>query len=193
MKTVRTLATVAVLSLGMVTAAQAQLAVEGRVGVAIPSGDDFGDAASTGFGFEGNVAYGVMPMLELYAGASWARFGVDSDEGEDVDADFTDLGFAGGARVNIPAAMVQPWIRGGLIYNRLEISGEEGDVEASFKTDWGVGFEIGGGVAIPVAPTIVITPGIRYRSYSPEASFGEFTDEADVNSIVIDVGARFTI
>lgn len=193
MNTVRTLATVAALSLGMVTAAHAQFAVEGRVGAAIPTGDDFGETATTGFGFEGNVAYGVMPLLEVYAGASWTRFGVDSEEAEEVDAHFTDLGFSAGARVNLPGAIVQPWLRGGLIYHRLQISGEEGGFEASFKTDWALGFEVGGGGGIPVAPTVVITPGVRYRSYSPEVSFGELTGDADVNSVVIDIGARLTI
>lgn len=189
----RTLATAAVLSVGMATAAHAQLAVEGRVGAAIPGGDDFGEAASTGFMVEGNVGFGVMPLLELYVGANWARYGVEEDDGEDVDANFTDYGVAGGARVNLPAGVVQPWVRGGLIYNRLEISGAEEGLEVTIESDWALGFEVAGGVAIPVAPTIVVTPGVRYRSYSPEVNLGEFGGDIDVNSVVIDVGARFTI
>ncbi|HUE96038.1 MAG TPA: hypothetical protein VMN39_05235 [Longimicrobiaceae bacterium] len=130
-----------------------------------------------------------MPMVDLYAGASWARFGFD-DADEEADANFTDSGFFAGARVALPAGPVQPWLRGGVIYNALEVSGEEEGISVSFETDRTVGFEVGGGIGFSVIPMVTITPGVRYRSYSPEFQFGEESGDVDVNYIAIDIGAR---
>jgi opacity protein-like surface antigen len=189
MKLVRVMLTAATLTVAAAGAAQAQFAVEGRVGGAIPMGDDFGDAASNGFGLEANASFGILPLVDLYAGASWTRFGIESD-GEDVDADFTDTGFFAGARVGLPAGPIQPWVRGGVIYNQLEASGEDGGVSVSVESERAVGFEIGGGISFSVMPMVSITPGVRYRSYSPDFNFGDETGSADVNYLTIDVGAR---
>jgi hypothetical protein len=58
-------------------------------------------------------------------------------------------------------AGMTPWLGSGLLIHRLEVTGAPvPDGSTS------LGFEFGGGVAIPVAPAVRITPGLGYRWYN---------------------------
>jgi opacity protein-like surface antigen len=171
MKTVKTLFAVLSLAVLAPVALQAQtpFSVEVQAGAVIPTGDFADDFATTGFGFGINAAYRVIPALDIYAGYSWQRFGVDDAEFDDVDVDLDDSGFALGARLFVPGmATLSPWVRGGVIFHQLKVSGSEGGFSASFTSDRTVGFEVGAGLAFPVAPNFAITPAVLFRTYEPE-------------------------
>lgn len=193
MKAVRTLAAALGLAVLVPAAAQAQISpfsVEARVGAAIPTGD-FADGVTTGFGFDANVAYRVMPMLELYGGYSWTRFGFDDDEEFDEDVNMDDSGFAVGARVmfaGVPG--IDPWVRGGVILHQLKTSFSEGPVSGSFTTDRAAGFEAAAGVAIPVAPRVALTPAVTFRTYTPKFDGESF--DSSVQYVGLHLGGRIS-
>lgn len=171
--------------------AQTPLSVEVQAGVVIPTGDFAEDFATTGFGLGINAAYRILPMLDLYAGYSWQRFGVDDEEFPDADIDVEDSGFALGARLNVPAVPgLSPWVRAGVILHELQVSGTDGGFTASFTSDRALGFEVGAGLAFPVAPRVSLTPGITFRSYKPEFD-GETADEP-VTYFGIHLGGRIS-
>lgn len=183
----------AILAVGLAAPAQAQFSpfsIEGRAGAAFPTGD-IADGLNTGFSVGANVGYSVMPLLDLYAGYSFQRFGFDDDEefGE-VDADATDSGFSLGARLGLPAGAISPWVFGGVLLHQVEIEGRDGDVTASMTSDRSVGFEVGGGVALPIAPALSLTPAVRYRRYSTDFDFGGETWSEDITYFTVDVGVR---
>jgi opacity protein-like surface antigen len=202
MKTLRVFCAGLALAAAAPLAAQAQQAAgplqfELRGGAGVPTGE-FGEGLKTGWGINANAAYFVTPVIGIYAGYSYSRFGIkDADwEVEEADLDFgfdvTDSGIGLGAIVNVPGVpSLAPWIRGGLVYHKLgfEVSGSGGS--ASVKGDAALGFEVGGGLAIPVAPRISITPGVGYRQFRPRFD-GETADEA-VTDLTFDIGVRIRL
>jgi opacity protein-like surface antigen len=192
MKTLRTLFAVPAIALLAPVAVEAQipLSIEASVGAVVPTGD-FAEGLTTGFGFGVNAAYRVMPMLDVYAGYSWQRFGIEDDpELEGIDMDIDDTGFAFGARVNMPMPGINPWVRAGLIMHQMKFSASAEGMSFSDETDLAAGFEAAAGVAIALAPRISLTPSLSYRSYKPKYD-GETADEA-VSYFGVNIGARFS-
>lgn len=148
--------------------------IGGGAGAAIPTGDLSDGDAELGFGFDVSGAAHFNPMLAIYARYSYYTFGVDTGD-PDVDANYNDSGFGLGARLSFAGADeggLTPWFEGGLIYNSLEVEGSSGGVTVSADSDWGVGFEVGAGLDVPVSEGgLVIQPRAYFRSYSPEDGF----------------------
>lgn len=192
MKRIRVLFVMVGLAVAAPVAVQAQtpFSIEAQAGVMVPTGDFADDFATTGFGFGVNAAYRIMPMLDIYAGYSWQRFGTDS-EFEEVDVDIDDSGFALGGRVMFPGTGLDPWIRAGVILHELKLSGSEGGFSASITSDRAVGFEGAAGLAFPVAPRIQLTPGVTFRTYKPEFE-GETSDES-VTYFGVHIGGRISL
>jgi opacity protein-like surface antigen len=134
------------------------LSVEGRLDAAFPVGD-FSDVASTGAGFGVGASLGIVPGVGVYGTYSHTRFGVPV--GSDRTPDATDSGFSVGLTTALPgmSPRVSPWVGAGLVLHRLEVGGSRSGI------DQDVGFEVGGGVAIGVAPGVRLTPGVGYRHY----------------------------
>lgn len=164
------------LVLGTVAPAAGQLAglagtpllIEGRVFAGFPTGDfGEGDDLDTGLGFGVEAAYNVTPSLAVFAGYSRLRFGV---EGEG-DFDLVDSGLDAGLRYTLPVVgSLRPYLRGGLVYHELEIDRPNGNS----STDYGLGFDIGGGLAVPLSPRFSIQPSISYVAYSSEVDGADF-------------------
>jgi hypothetical protein len=148
---------------GVTTQAHAQAlgvpaALDGRVDFAFPMGD-FGDIADQGIGFSVGAVVTLLPGFGVYGSYSQTRFGGGWTGDEPSDA--TDSGFAVGLSAALPGrAGVEPWVGGGLLFHQLEVGGTRTGV------DQDLGFELGAGVAIPVAPRLRLSPAVNYRQYS---------------------------
>jgi opacity protein-like surface antigen len=147
---------VAALALGATAgAAQAQspvpFSVEARANAALPTGS-FAEGVDAGIGFGVSAAVGVTPGLGVYGGYSRTEFGLTGREGNAVDS-----GFAAGVTAALPAApALSPWVGAGALFHQLDIDG---------TSEGSVGFEVGGGVAVPLGQRVRVTPGIGYRQY----------------------------
>ena len=149
---------------GTATVAGAQslpipLSLEGRVDAAFPMGD-FGDEADTGVGYGVSAALGVAPGFGVYGSYSHTRFG--QGPGSTGTPDATDSGFSVGVTAAIPSGGMgmAPWVGGGLVFHQLQLGGNGSGIEEE------MGFEVGGGVAVGVAPGVRLTPGVGYRRYA---------------------------
>jgi hypothetical protein len=155
-------------------------AFEARAGIAAPTGD-LGDVAGNGFVVGGNITYHAFPIVGIYGGVSHAQFSVD-----DGDGDFKDSGFEIGARIGIPTPLIpiDPWIKGGAVFHRLELTGAGTD---DFN-DWGTGYEIGAGLGFGFGP-VSVTPGVTYVSYKVDGGGGDDT----ASYVKAEVGVRVRI
>jgi hypothetical protein len=154
-------------------------AFEARAGVAVPTGE-LGDAAGNGFVVGGSITYLTVPMIGIYAGGTHARMSADAA------GDYRDTGLDLGVRVGIPTPLIpiDPWVKGGLVFHRLELS----DAGADDFDETGLGFEVGAGLGFGFGP-LSITPGIGYVSYRVSAGL----TDATISYVKADVGVRIRL
>lgn len=183
-------------ALGVAGQAEAQMgtlpiSAEVRGGFGFPMGDfgdDAGRRASAGPGFEANVGLGLTQMVGVYAGFNWFEFGQESSVIDDEN--LTDSGLNAGAMLNLSGmAPMGPWIRGGVVWHKLEGDRAFAGV-ADRESDRSLGFEVGGGLSFPLGMVISVTPGVRYVSYTPQYD-GNAADNSNVSYLIADVGLRF--
>jgi hypothetical protein len=198
--------TLGLLSLAAATAfaapAHAQLpnvtpfSFEVRGGLAFPtgdfgedSGDDAGDVES-GTTLGANVTFHFMPLLGIYGGYTYNRFGVENVD----EIDFVDQGFNAGIRVAIPTPLIpiDPYVKAGLVYNKLGLAGDTDGLEDLIPdSDSSLGFEVGAGVGIGLGPKLSFTPQVTYTRYEPKYD-GDGVD-FNVEHIRVDVGLRLRL
>jgi len=178
----------------LVTPVQAQLptftpfSFEVRGGVAVPTEQLKDDAqAKAGLVVSGSVTYHVIPMIGIYAGATRASFAVDSDVSE--EGGYTSTGLDVGVRLAVPTPLIpiDPWIKAGLTFQKLE-GDEFEDEENNIETDMSTGFEVGAGLGFGFGP-VSITPGVSYVRYK----FDDFGEDVDIGYVKADIGVRIRI
>ena len=147
--------------------------IEPRAGLSIPMGDD-SDDLEVGLAFTGDVLYQFTPQVAVYAGYNYNRFAFkDTDE-----ADAEIKGFDAGVRFSLsPMAGFTPFLKGGALYQQAAITGDGG----SLSGDSEFGFQVGGGVEVPISPRF---------SFTPQASFNKVKDAQYVN---VEAGLRIRL
>jgi hypothetical protein len=133
------------------------IGADARAELAFPLGD-FADVAGTGTGYSVGLSLGLLPGIGVYGSYSEIRFG--GGWTGDAVSDATDRGFALGVSAAFgDGHWVIPWVGAGVLFHDLEINGS-GD---GISTD--TGFEVGGGVLIPLTGQLRLSPGLNYRHY----------------------------
>lgn len=152
--------------------------IEPRGEIAFPTGSfrstlDLG----RGYGFGAAIKYSVAVPFALYVG--WDRFRFDGNP-DDRDVRVTDQGFRLGAQLGLPqpVAGLSPFAIAGAIMTRASLSGWDPDQAGSVGGRRSNGYEVGGGVMIPVASGIWLVPEGRFRSH---ANAWEFTTADDLD------------
>ncbi len=162
---------------------------EVRGGVAVPTGDFNEDAgAAPGLALSGTVTYHALPMIGIYGGFTYNRFGVDDDLAEIVgDGQFVETGVDVGARLAIPTPLIpiDPWIRAGVLFHKLGGDGFEDD-DFNADGDTGFGYEVGAGLGFGFGP-VSLTPGVSFVSYDVEGA------DASATYFRADVGVRIRL
>lgn len=175
-----------------VTAATAQRkwSFELRPGVNVATKKIGSVNLKTGFGLEGAFAYRFTPNLGAYAGWSWNKFGSkEAFAGSKVD--FEETGYLFGLQFIHPIekSIVSYMLKGGGIYNHIETENSSGKIIND--TGHGLGWQIGGGLTIPLNERWLLTPEIRYRSLSRNINIGDTKTAVDLNYISAGVGLSF--
>ncbi|HEY0037590.1 MAG TPA: outer membrane beta-barrel protein [Longimicrobium sp.] len=171
---------------------------EVRGGLALPSGELKDEAnAQTGYTVGANATFHLSPLLGIYGGYTYNRFGVDlgdleEEVDEDVSVDVVDQGFNAGVRVAIPTPLIpiDPYLKAGAVFNKVGFAGDDVDGD-DFESDNSLGFEIGAGVGIGLGPKLSFTPQVTYTSYKPK--FDGESDDESVDHIRLDVGLRIRL
>jgi hypothetical protein len=154
-------AIIALALLSATSAARAQtgkVALEGRGGMAFPTGDLSRGGASSGMAAALDLIYNVRPWFSGYVGASRDEF----------DGDFSATGLqAGGKFIAHRDGTMLPWASAGLLWQKLNTDGADSDME--------LGFEAGLGADFAITDRFSLTPGVRYRSFNAGFTPGEIT------------------
>ena len=162
---------------------------EVRGGVAVPTGD-FKDElqATPGLALSGTVTYHAIPMIGIYGGFTYNRYGVDDDLAELIgDGNFVETGVDVGARLAIPTPLIpiDPWIRAGVLFHKLGGDGFE-DEDFNEDSDTGFGWEVGAGLGFGFGP-VSLTPGISFVSFDVDGA------DASATYFRADVGVRIRL
>ena len=178
-----------------VAAQRSPVSIEARAGLAFPSGAlSSGQrdlAADLGFAVGMTALIEMGPELSLYGGWSRHGFGCPANFGCDVDGDFTSHGYEVGVEYILPHQTVMaPWLRAGATLHRFRYRAGTFETE----TDPAAGFEIGGGVHIPLRDRLTLVPSLRFARYVASLNLNTFQSAGEpftVTRILAEVGARF--
>lgn len=172
-----------------VAGAQSRWSVEAIGGVAFAT-QKLGEVdLGTGAGLEVNARFRVMPHLAVYGGWDWHHFPSDAAlAGGDVDVEET--GYAAGLRFEHPlVSRAAYWLRAGATANHIEL--EDGDGDIVFDSGHGIGWEVGGGVTIPMGTRLSLTPGVRYRALSRDLELGGGATPVDLRYLTVGAGVAY--
>lgn len=165
--------------------AQSRWAAEFRAGGGITTSDLGESELDPGLGFDVTVRYRLQPHLWVYGGWDWYHF-MTSDTPADIDVE--DTGYAFGLRFEHPVGTspLSLWVRGGGIYDHVELEDEDGDLIADSGHD--LGFEVGGGLAFGIADDWALTPGVRWRTVDHELDTGEGVADVELSYLALEIG-----
>lgn len=160
------------------------LSVEGRVDYAVPVGD-FDDAVDEGISWGAGVSLGVSPGLGVYATYSMTEFTIEDVE----EAEVEDNGFSVGLTTALPSVSgLSPWLGAGVVFHQFDFNDETDEDSDEDGIEEDLGFEVGGGLAIPLARNVRLTPGIGYRQYGVDVGTLLGEAEFDVQYFTAGVG-----
>jgi hypothetical protein len=166
--------------------AQDRWSFELRPGVNFPI-KKLGDAnLKTGFGFEGTIAYRFMPHLAAYAGWGWNKF--ESDQSlAGTKLGYEETGYSYGLQFIHPIgeSKINFLARAGGLANHIEVE-KGGNIIAD--SGHGFGWQVEGGVAIPLGEKFLLMPSVRYRSLSRDLKIETVNTSVDLNYLTVGVG-----
>jgi hypothetical protein len=173
------------------TNGQDKLSVELRPGFNFATKDISDADLQIGFGFEGTIAYKIMPHLAAYTGWSWNHFGADkSFAGTDVC--FEETGYSFGLKFIHPIGQydINYFISAGGTYNHIEIENKDGDI--IIDSGHGFGWQTEAGLLIPLSEKFSLLPSVRYRSLSRDVEIEKVNTSLQLDYISVGVGLSWS-
>lgn len=181
------LISVLVLTVAQMTFAQSRISWEIRTGVDFAT-QKLGNAdLNTGFGFDGILSYQFVPYTSVFGGWGWHRFSSD-DSFAGSDMDFEETGYTFGLEYlrGLGTSPLKYYIRGGGIYNHIEVESSDGDI--SGDSDHSLGWQAEAGLVFDIGNRWMLKPGVRYRSLSSDIEVGNTKTEVDLTVFNLSVG-----
>lgn len=185
---------IGIIFLSLILPAQAQTA-DSRWGFELSSGLSMatqklgGAKLNPGLGFEGIFHYRFAQHTGVYAGWGWNRFGADNSfAGSDVC--FEETGYVMGLQYKraLGSSPVSWYLRAGALYNHIETENADGDIINDTGHGWG--WQLAGGIDLPLGKSWSLTPGVKFNSLTPETSFDGTTRQLDYRYLQVRVGIR---
>jgi hypothetical protein len=142
---------------------------------------------NTGLGFEGIFHYRFLPYMGIYAGWGWNRFGADNSfAGEDVC--FEETGYVIGLQFKHPIgnSPLSYYLRAGGLYNHIETENAQGDI--IYDTGHGWGWQLAGGVDVPLGSGWSLTPGLKFNSLRRELDIEGLSNQLDYRYLSVRMG-----
>lgn len=155
-------------------------------GPAIAPGKLGGATLNTGYGFEGIFRYRIISCTDIYAGWGWNHFGAENSfAGNNVS--FEETGYVLGLQCIHPVVDgVSIYIRGGALYNHIEIENESG--ELLYDTGHGFGFQLATGIEIGIGSNWSINSGVKLNSLIRKVDIEDVSTSLNLNHISMNIG-----
>jgi hypothetical protein len=148
-----------------------------------------GAKLNPGLGFEGIFHYRFAQHTGVYAGWGWNRLGADNSfAGNDVC--FEETGHVMGLQYKraLGSSPVSWYLRAGALYNHIETENADGDIINDTGHGWG--WQLAGGIDLPLGKSWSLTPGVKFNSLTPETSFDGTPRQLDYRYLQVRVGIR---
>ena len=144
----------------------------------------------TGYGFEGTIAYKFLPNLAIYTGWGLNKFNTDRLFTLS-NIDIVETGYRAGLQFTAPIGMsnVKYLIAGGGVYNHLEVENAEGKM--TDDSGYGYGWEVEGGIVVPLGSRFNLTPTVRYHSLTRDLKNGNLPTEVNLSYVSAGLGLSF--
>jgi opacity protein-like surface antigen len=154
---------------------------EARFGVELSGGASLalkkldGAKLKVGAGFEGTLHYRFYQNFGAYAGWGWNRFSAENSFAG-KNGDFEETGYVFGLQFKraIGNSPLLYYVRAGGVWNHIEIEDSKGDLIKDTKH--GLGYQLAGGVYIPVGKGWSANAGVKFSSLNRQNI--EFSDNA---------------
>jgi hypothetical protein len=179
----------ALIALPMTTQAQTRWRLEARTGAAFATQNLADASLDPGFGFEATVVYGFMPRISAYAGWDWYHFSSAEASFAGTNSDIEETGYAFGLRFEQPlgeAAPVALRLRAGGTYNHVEVEDASGEITGD--SGHGFGWEAGAALGITLGDRWELSPGVRYRSLTPDLDFAGPATSGSLEYVAVEIG-----
>lgn len=167
--------------------AQENFSAEFRPGLSFPVDDVAGTKVNPGYGFEVTIAYEVLQDVGIYAGWGWNKFNADNAF-LSQRIDIEESGYTGGIQFKhrIKNSSISYLIRGGAVYNHLELEDNDGQLIAD--SGHGIGWQAEGGITFEIGNSWDIRPTARYRSLPGDIDVFNGQMSVDLKYISVGVG-----
>jgi opacity protein-like surface antigen len=166
---------------------QERFSAEFRPGVSFPLNEMAGTNVNTGYGFELTVAYEVLQDVGIYAGWGWNKF--DAENAFVTNrVDIEETGYTAGIQFKhrIKNSSLSYLVRGGAVYNHLEMEGSDGEFIAG--SDHGIGWQAEAGITFEIGNNWDLRPTVRYRSLPGDIDVFNGQMSVDLQYISFGVG-----
>jgi hypothetical protein len=167
--------------------AGSKFSIELSIGPSFATQELAGSSLNTGAGSEVVFHYRFMPHLGAYAGWGYNRHSSDNSfAGSDMD--FEETGYVFGLQFKHPLGNlpVSYYVRGAGLYNHIETENSDGDIVND--TGHGLGWQLAGGIDIPVGKGWSLTPGLKFNALSRDFDNGTINRNLDLNYVTARVG-----
>lgn len=141
-----------------------------RFGIEISAGPsiatrNFVDGLKPGYGYDGAIHFRVLPNAGIYAGWGYNWFS-NSTGSPLTDRDYEETGYVLGLQYKrqLDGYATKWFVRGGAIYNHIEVENDLGDILAD--SGHGFGFQVAGGIDIDLGRSWSLTPVVKYNNLS---------------------------
>ncbi|HWA33095.1 MAG TPA: outer membrane beta-barrel protein [Cyclobacteriaceae bacterium] len=170
--------------------AQGNLSVEFRPAANQVLGNPGSAGLNHGGGFEAVAAYRFAPPIAVYAGWGANTFATEASLAG-ANTNFVETGYTFGIGLmqgirNSPLSII---MRGGGVYNHLEVKSTGGDLIAD--SGFGLGWQIETGLAIAVGRRWKLIPGIRYHQLSRNIVIGATDTKIDLSYLSLGLGVNW--
>jgi len=171
---------------GGTSSAQEKFTAEFRPGLSFPLDKMGGAKINTGYGFEFTLAYDVIPHVGIYAGWGWKKF--DADNAFLTNrVDIEETGYTAGIQyIHHNETFLSYLIKGGLVYNHLELEDNSGELIAD--SGHGIGWQAEAGVSLEIGSNWHLRPTIRYRNLPGDIEVFNGRMAVDLQYISLGVG-----
>lgn len=169
--------------------AQDRWSIELRPGINIATKKLGSADLKTGFGGEGTVAFRFLPHLAVYAGWGWNKFGSDQQL-NGTELEYEETGYTYGLQFTHPIkdSRMSLMVRAGGLENHIEV--ENGN-DIIADSGHGFGWQVEGGLVMPLGEKLRVMPCVRYRSLSRDLTIEGVKTSADLNYLSAGLGLSY--
>jgi hypothetical protein len=205
MNRIRTMAAAAVAGAAFAVPAAAQeqgppppISLEIHAGKAASAGD-WKDTADGRFSYGAAIRYAFLPFLSGYGGYDGNTFRIRPELlADSITGKVTDSGIRLGLDLHVPAIKrvpVQPFAEAGVILNtaKYEYTHTSTQLTDIFTSNFGVGYEAGGGVNLQILERFSVVPEVRYHTYKPsfDSQNSTYLSGLRISGWSMDLGVRY--